>query len=549
MNLSHLRKMRKRGVSEIIGAVILFGMIIAVAFGFFYILAQDQNVYQQASLQANNSIAQQNLERLAVYGYSAGNVLGFYVNNTGIATSIVAFWILNQTGGGLLQYKNITTLSGTLPQYIAPGLSWTYSSTGISLTNPNQKYVIKVLTAKGTSAIGTYPSTQLTSAAVNSLVAGGFGSLQMQFSSFTWYDYKSGPPNQVQLTQNGGGFCGFGYSCGTCQYSTCNYYFTNLCIKGQQCNGGSWAVDLAHPYQGSRIPEGFENSCSLSGQWWSQTQTCYFDEIPTIFSVNITNDDPGLSTIVLNSASNLWVIETCDSGVTEGNCPSGNPVFVFYLMNVNQTSGAITSVNKGSFSQIQIPYGATKTLFYGSLYDLSLNSTNYVALTSATNQNPYYYGQFAVFLLFSGTKITQNSVLTYGQNIPFESTTVADNLGWYSETPTSTGSGATQTFSLQVNDSAFSYENSKINKVVVNASAFSSLSVVTTPSGWNPGTISGGQITWTSSGGIPWNSTATFKWQGKAPTVTGSVQEIIPVYIYWSSGVVTELEAAAVCTV
>lgn len=519
-------------------------MIFAVAFGYFYILAQDQNIYQQASLQAPNVIAQQNSEHLAVYGYSAGSTLAFYVNNTGIATSIVSYWILNQTNSALVQYNNITTLKRTLPVYLAPGQSWTFSNTNITLTSQTQKYVIKVLSAKGTSAVGTYPSTQLTSASVNSLVAGGFGSLQMQFSSFTWYDYKSGPVNQVSLS------CTWYNSC-TCPNNQfqCNEYFNNLCTKGQTCNSGPWTVDVSHPFQGSRMPEGFLGTIqSYSCGYRNTCYNDYFDEVPLVFSVNITNDDPGLASIVINSETNLWVIETCDSGVTEGNCPSGNPVFVFYLMNVNQTSGAVGSTSQGSFSQIQIPYGTTKTLFFGSLYDLSLNSYNYVALTSASNQNPYYYGQFAVFLLFSGTKITNNAVQTYGQNIPFESTTVADNLGWYSETPTSVSSGQTQTFTLQVNNSAFSYTGAEINKVVINASMFSSLSAGSTP-GWGSGSISNGVITWSSSNGISANSTATFQWTGKAPTVTGSVQEIMPVYIYWSSGVVTELEAAAVCIV
>jgi hypothetical protein len=518
-------------------------MIFTIGFGFIYLIGQDNLFYQQAAKSNNAQQSQQGLEHLQVYGYAAGNNLGFYVNNSGIAVSIISYWILSQTNNALLQYQNMSKT----PQYLSPSASWTVSSTGVALSNSSSKYIIKVLTARGTSAIGTYPSNQLTDAAVNSLVAGGFGSLQMTFSSFTWYDYSSGPVNQVQLTQNGG-YCGYGNQCGSCQYDTCNYYFTNLCAKGQQCNGGSWAVDLAHPFQGSRMPEGYESSCQVSGRY-SQTQTCYFDEVPVVFSVNITNDDPGLADIVLNSESNLWVVETCDSGIAEGNCVSvGNPVFVFYLMNVNPTTGAISSVNQGTFSEIQIPYGTTKTLYYGSLYDLSLNSYNYVALTSATNSNPYYYGQFAVFLLFAGTKIAQSGLQVYGQNIPFESTTVGDNLGWYSQTPLSTSSGAVTSFTLQVNNSAFSYTGATINQVVVNASAFSSVSVTSSPSGWSH-SVSSGIITWTSTGGIGPNSYGNFGWKGTAPTVSGTVQELIPIYIYWSSGVVTELQAAAVCTV
>jgi hypothetical protein len=535
----------KRAVSSIIGGVILFAMIFTIGFGFIYLIGQDNLFYQQAAKSNNAQQSQQGLEHLQVYGYANGNNLGFYVNNSGIAVSIISYWILSQNTNALMQYQNMTKA----PQYLSPSASWTVSNTGLILSNQSQRYIIKILTARGTSAIGTYPSNQLTNAAVNSLVAGGFGSLQMSFSSFTWYDYAGGPAKQVELTQNGG-YCGFRQQCNTCAqqgFDTCYYYFTNLCKQAQSCNGGSWTVDLSHPFQGSRMADGFESSCITGNS--SDTQTCYFDEIPVVFSVNITNDDPGLADIVLNSESNLWVVETCDSGIAEGNCVSiGNPVFVFYMMNVNPTTGAISSVNQGSFSEIQIPYGTTKTLYYGALYDLSLNNYNYVALTSATNSNPYYYGQFAVFLLFAGTKIAQSGLQVYGQNIPFESTTVGDNLGWYSQTPLSTTSGAVTSFTLQVNNSAFSYTGAKINQVVVNASAFSSVSVTSSPSGWSS-SVNAGIITWTSNGGIGVNSYGNFGWKGTAPVVSGSVQELIPIYIYWSSGVVLELEAAAVCTV
>jgi hypothetical protein len=541
----NLLRNRKSGVSSIVGGLMLFAMIFTVGFGFIYLIGQDNLFYQQAAKSNNALVSQQSEEHLQVDGYAAGNNLGFYVNNTGIALSIISYWVFSQTNNALLQYDNMSTAQ----EYMSPSSSWVVSNTGITISNSSSKFIIKVLTARGTSAIGTYPSNQLTNAAVNSLVAGGFGSLQMQFSSFTWYDYISGPSKQVELTQNGG-YCYGDQQCSSCAqqgYNECYFYFTNMCTKGQNCNGGSWTVDLAHPFEGSRMPEGYESSCVTGNH--SNTETCYFDEVPVLFSVNITNDDPGLADIVLNSETNLWVVETCDSGIAEGNCVSvGNPVFVFYMMNVNPTTGVISSINQGSFSEIQIPYGTTKTLYYGSLYDLSLSSYNYVALTSATNSNPYYYGQFAVFLLFAGTKISTSGFAVYGQNIPFESTTVGDNLGWYSQTPLSTGSGVKTTFTLQVNNSAFSYSQAKINKIVLNASAFSSVSVTSTPSGWTSSTTNG-IITWTSSSGIAYNSYANFQWTGTAPTVSGSAQEIFPVYIYWSSGVVTELQAAAVCTV
>ena len=266
-----------------------------------------------------------------------------------------------------------------------------------------------------------------------------------------------------------------------------------------------------------------------------------------VLSVNITNNDPNLANIVLNSESNLWITETCDFGSTEGNCPNGNPVFVFYIMNVNPTTGAITSQNQGSFSQIEIPYGTTRTIYYGSEFDMSLNSFNYVALSSFNSQGQQasYYGQFAVFLLFSGTKITDQTIQAYGQNIPFETTTAADNIALYSETPMSCTAGQQSTFQLTISNSAFSNTNDAINKIELNASALNSVNYMSPPSGWS-GAVNSGYITWTAGTKIAPGSTLTFSWKG-TPSSTPGQQLILPLDIFWNGGTVTQLSAAEVC--
>lgn len=521
---SRLFRRRKRAVSDIIGAVILFAMIFSIGFGLFYFVGQDQQFYQQAQKSNAAFISQQNSEHLLVYGTSNGGNLGFYVNNTGISATIVSFWIFNGSSSTIVQYKNATTLPGTLPYYLGQSQSWNYPNTGLLVTSQSQRYTIKVATARGTIAIGTYPSNQITSAAVNSLVAGGFGSLQMAFSSFTWYDYTSGPPNQDPNTGN-----------------------VNLCANGAQCNGGSWVVDMSHPHPGSLVPEGFcPGGCSRNNYY----------EIPLVFSVNITNDDPNLGNIVLNSESNLWITETCDFGSTEGNCPNGNPVYVFYAMNMNPGTGAVQSVNQGSFAQISIPYGVSKTIYYGSAFDLSLGSYANLELASfnGNQQQTSYYGQFAVFLLFSGTKITPQAISVYGQNIPFESTNAVDNLGWYSETPMTCTAGQSTPFALNVTNSAFSVTgsgSSGIKQVQVNASAFTSITA-TKPTNWNTPTVSNGIITWTpssSSYNIKAGSYLVFSWKGTPPAGSSGQQLILPLSMTWGNGQVTQLSAAEACNV
>jgi len=778
-------KRSKIAVSAVIGTVIMFAMLLSVAGSYFYFIQQDQASFQKAVAQSNNNLLNgQSQEHLTVYGISQSGELAFYINNTGISISIVSYWVLNGTSGSIIQYKNVTT-STSLPFLIGQGQSATLNAISMSPTiiiPPGATYVIKVLTSRGTQGVGTYPSQQLTSATVNSLVAGGFGSLEMTFSSFNWYSYTGGPPSSVSYNIGG---------------NPTN--FNNLCAnsleKETNCNGGSYSLDVNHPHSGSLVPSGYNSthtyyttstttsiigglaldgstgagtesksvSASLTttssndviivtagtssssttvksvtdtgGHTWTHRQTktgspsvseeewytiaatsltadsitvtwsasgdnvfsafgvsgantaspfdphsglpatatgsgtsptvsvstshsndfifgllanehtsaaiCHtetlgggfsqidaenslgsntcmnsdqeyqvvsstqnnlgipfstnsggsnqwaeigdaiqsgssstttttitsssptssssaFYQVPVAFSVNITNDDPTLGTIVLNSASNLWVVETCDSGVTEGNCPSGNPFFVFYIMNVNPTTGAVTSTSQNSFAEIVIPYGVTKTVYYGAAYDLSIQPFSSVGLTTAISTNPFYYGQFSVFLLFSGTKIVSPTVLVYGQNIPFESTTAADNFGWILESPSTCNPGNLTTFTLSVNDSIFAYANptnqAGISNIQLNASAFSSISVSSSPTGWSgtPNSPSTGYITWSTGNNayyIANGTTDTFTWKGTAPTPASTTQYIFPITITWTSGQITTLQSALACTV
>ncbi len=610
----------------------MFAMLITIGSTYFYVIAQDQKSLQSSIAQNQNNFQNvQQQEHLSVYGISQSGELAFYVNNTGIGVSITAYWILDQSSGAVYEYcpSPPTLCSGSsvavpaansnLPFNVAAGQSKTFNDSDFapSIVIPaNVQYVIKVITKEGTTAIGTYPSQQLTSASVNSLVAGGFGSLEMAFSSFSWYSYLSGPPATTTLGSN-----------------TYDNLCTNAADQEVQCSGGTWQLNINNPYSGSLVPGGYiaptttsststttrtttttttltspltttltststeyyttvsssvftnhngnptstssttkTTSTSTGTSTLTQTSTLTSTSTPTLtststttttstitqpyqapiaFSVNITNDDPSLGTIVINSQSNLWVIETCDSGVTEGNCPSGNPFFVFYVMNVNPTTGVISSTTAGSFAEIEIPYGVTKTLYYGAAYDLSLEPYSIIGLTSSISTNPYYYGQFAVFLLFAGTKILSTNSQVYGQNIPFESTTAADNLGWYYETPVSCNPGSSTPFTLNVNDSIFANTAYGITQIVLNASAFSAVTVGTLPTGWH-GSAAAGTITWTNStdaGAITPGRTEAFQWSATAPSPSGTTQYIFPLTITWDGGEVTNLQAAAVCTV
>ena len=301
---------------------------------------------------------------------------------------------MNGTNAAVIQYENSTKLH-TLPYYLGQGQSALFN-TNISASSLTQTFMIKVLASNGIAAVGSYPNGYLSTASLNSDVAAGLGSAKMTFNSFTYYDFKSGPP----------------------AWDADNDY-EYLCDGGVQCNGGSYVLNM-NGHSGSLVPEGqnhTNNGCGYCGTG-----------VPIVFSVNITNVDPLQSDLVFNSEANLWVIETCDAGTPTSTCGTTSPVYVFYMINVNPTTGEI-STSPSTFAQVQIPYGVTKTLYFGSAYPLQSQSFQVMSLftddTVIPGNNLAIYGQFAVFLLLPGTKIAPTAVQLYGQNVPFEST-----IGW-----------------------------------------------------------------------------------------------------------------------
>ena len=294
---------RKQAVSSIIGGVIIFGIIFSVGFGYFYTTSNDQQVLQSAQKQNSNFLglkSQENLYVLTSLG-SGGNIT-FSVNNTGIATVLVGYFVSDQTGK-VDQYKTgISTTNppactgtgqSTIPCALNSGASAAFKpSPSISYTT-GQYYTIKVLTSRGNTIVGTYPTLQLSESSLNSLVASGLGSLEMVFRSFDFYNYSStGSPN--------------------------------------------WTVNLSSAQPAAVTPY----------------------NKPIVFSAQVTNNDPAAGTIVVDAHTDLWTFLSCGSGC-------GTQAFLsFYVINVG-SGGTITSTNSATFVPIQIPYGATATVYFG----------------------------------------------------------------------------------------------------------------------------------------------------------------------------------------
>ena len=460
---------RKAAISSIVGGILLFSIIFTVGFGYFYSVSQDQKVLIAAQNENSNLWAQKNQESMYVTpSVSASGNFTFTVTNTGIPAVIEAYFITDDTGA-ILEYVNASSSSASsctsstvsLPCSLNTGTVADFVPT-TPIDYKSGTLTAKVVTNRGSTFFGTYPTQELTSTSISSLVASGLGSLQMIFSSFTFYNYSiNSAPN--------------------------------------------WKVNLS------------------SGQ--TAAVTPY--KKPIAFSAQITNNDPYSGTIVVDAHTDLWTFLSCGSG-----CGTQS-LLGFYVMNV-ASDGTVTSTTYGSFVPIQIPYGDTKTVYFGSQCDLSISSCSGFATQSISDVT----SEHDVFMIFSGTLVTVDNASFYSQNLPFSATFTADNIAGFSQTPTTCGNNTATSFTLKVTNTAWSTSSDDITKVVVNASTFNpSIIQPLPPTGWTVG-VSSGIITWTSTGTyyIKPGSTLSFQWNGTSPTVKAITQEAFISNVVWNSG-------------
>jgi hypothetical protein len=244
----------KKALSAVIGGVLLFGMIFTVAFGYFYTVNQDQQ-YIQSQIKQNNVILQQkNQENLYLVANVNGGTLGFSVNNSGIAATLVSYFVINALTGQILAYKSGSPSSASacpatnaqVACSLNQGKSTAFTTTIAYF--PGNNFEIKVLTSRGNTIVGAYPTQSVTLTSINSQVASGLGSLTMLFSSFKYYTYSSTSPKYV--------------------------------------------VNLGNPQTASITP--------------------YNKQI--VLSAQVTNNDPSGGTIIVDAHADLWTFVSCAGG-------------------------------------------------------------------------------------------------------------------------------------------------------------------------------------------------------------------------------------------
>lgn len=184
------RRLRKRrAVSGIISAAILFTILFSTGTTYFLYAINLNQQQQIASSQRARDEQLQKLEQFLVTGILVGNNIGFFVNNTGgVAFRIVNVFLSNSSYFKLMNSSN-SEVSPRLPITINAGGRLDSFDTGV-VPKSGVQYTMKVLTERGTIALGFYPllTVPLATLALLAVVAQGSGYLALDFNSFRAYN-------------------------------------------------------------------------------------------------------------------------------------------------------------------------------------------------------------------------------------------------------------------------------------------------------------------------------------------------------------------------
>jgi flagellin-like protein len=188
---------KRRAVSGIIAAVMLFAMLFSVGTSYFLFVNQNNLLYNQAASNRNSAV-QSALSEDALLTAAANpstSVISFTIDNTGgVLINASAFFVTDNTGTVVAYCKH--SLSGTvgtcppLPVAVGVGSSSVSISTGVVYSS-TKSYTISVVTQSGNVFTATYPPTA-TSLAAQALSSGAIGDLYLAFQSYHYYHVTSG---------------------------------------------------------------------------------------------------------------------------------------------------------------------------------------------------------------------------------------------------------------------------------------------------------------------------------------------------------------------
>ncbi len=207
---------RRRAISGIIGAVILFTMLFTIGTEYFIFVNNANNLENQTLVSRGNSLATKVEESVNLTpSLNANGDLQLYFNDTGgVTVNATALLILSSSGSvldcygvGLPSSEGCGNTSPALPQVASAGFG--APSIGFILTNYTYStgtVVLKLLTSDGGTFTSTYPPTSV-SLASQALSSGAIGDLYLTFHSFTYYKIVAcGSSSGYCLGTSGSGF-------------------------------------------------------------------------------------------------------------------------------------------------------------------------------------------------------------------------------------------------------------------------------------------------------------------------------------------------------
>jgi len=182
--------LKKRGVSGIVAAAILFTMLFTIGTGYLIAINQINHLYVKTYVKSSEQTQDQLKENLDLFAMVVDNKLTILTTNKGeLPLAIIAILVRNADGVVVGYYNaSSTSITPKLPIFLNPldTESLTTDIEPISL----QKYEIKLLTDRGNVFSATYPSVK-NELAARALSSGAIGDLYLEFNSYSYYRVSS----------------------------------------------------------------------------------------------------------------------------------------------------------------------------------------------------------------------------------------------------------------------------------------------------------------------------------------------------------------------
>ncbi len=187
--------LRRKAISGIIAATILFAMLFTVGTGFFLLVNNTNSLYSIALANRGNAIQDQINENLVVTTLLKSTHIGLYLNNTGgKAVNVTSIYVLDSSGTVLTclgrgMPVSCSNSNPALPILVNPSQGSATIDTTYTYVSGTQ--TVKVVTQRGSVFSASYPPSS-NSLAAFSLSSGAFGSLYMKFDSYSYFQVYSG---------------------------------------------------------------------------------------------------------------------------------------------------------------------------------------------------------------------------------------------------------------------------------------------------------------------------------------------------------------------